>query len=102
MPPWRERPEDIPLLVESFLRDFNREHARRVTGITRGALDRLAAHAWPGNVRELENGIEGMGVLARGRHALDLSDLPDPLRDAAGAAPPPRLNGGLTAGSARA
>jgi DNA-binding NtrC family response regulator len=44
-------PRDIPLLVESFLRDFNREHARRVTGITRGALDRLAAYAWPGNVR---------------------------------------------------
>jgi DNA-binding NtrC family response regulator len=96
MPPLRERPEDIPLLVESFLREFNHEHARRVTGITRGALDRLAAHAWPGNVRELENVVEGMVVLARGRRALDLSDLPEPLREAATAAPRLELTVGMT------
>jgi len=96
MPPLRERPEDIPLLVESFLRDFNREHARRVTGITRGALDRLAAYAWPGNVRELENVIEGMVVLARGRRALDLSDMPEPLRATAMAAPRLELTVGMT------
>jgi DNA-binding NtrC family response regulator len=81
MPPLRERREDIPLLVESLLGDFDREHGRRVTGITRGALDRLTAYAWPGNVRELENAIEGMVVIARGRRALDLSDLPEWLRD---------------------
>jgi DNA-binding NtrC family response regulator len=82
MPPLRERREDIPLLVESFLGDFDRAHGRRVTGITRGVLDRMTAYAWPGNVRELENAIEGMVVIARGRRALDLSDLPEWLRNA--------------------
>jgi DNA-binding NtrC family response regulator len=96
MPPLRERREDIPLLVEGFLRDFNREHGRRVTGITRGALDRLAAYAWPGNVRELENVVEGMVVFARGRRALDLSDLPEMLRKSAGEAPRLELAVGMT------
>jgi DNA-binding NtrC family response regulator len=82
MPPLRERPEDIPLLVEAFIREFNREHGRKVTGLTRGTLDRLVRHAWPGNVRELKNTIEGMVVFAEGRRALDLSDLPDALREA--------------------
>jgi len=81
MPPLRERTEDIPLLVETFVREFNREHGRKVTGITRGVLDRLMHHAWPGNVRELKNTIEGMVVFAEGRRPLDLSDLPDHLRD---------------------
>ncbi len=81
MPPLRERPDDIPLLVEAFLREFNREHGRRVTGITRGVLDRLVHYSWPGNVRELRNMIEGMVVFAQGRRALDLSDLPDALRE---------------------
>jgi len=96
MPPLRERREDIPLLVESLLGDFNREHGRRVTGITRGALDRLIAHAWPGNVRELENAIEGMVVFARGRRALDLSDLPEWLRDLETEAPRLELAVGMT------
>ena len=96
MPPLRERREDIPLLVESFLGDFDREHGRRVTGITRGALDRLTAYAWPGNVRELENAIEGMVVIARGRRALDLSDLPEWLRHAGAGAPRLELAVGMT------
>jgi DNA-binding NtrC family response regulator len=96
MPPLRERLEDIPLLVESFLRRFNREHGRRMTGITRGALDRLAAYAWPGNVRELENVVEGMVVGGRGQKTLDLSDLPEALRDRAGEAPRLELAVGMT------
>jgi DNA-binding NtrC family response regulator len=78
----RERREDIPLLVEVFIREFNREHGRRITGITRGVLDRLLRHAWPGNVRELRNVIEGMIVFADGKRPLDLSDLPVALREA--------------------
>jgi two-component system, NtrC family, response regulator AtoC len=76
MPPLRERPEDIPLLVETFLHELNREHGRKVTGVTRGVLDRLLRYPWPGNVRELKNAIEGMVVFAEGRRALDVSDLP--------------------------
>ncbi len=81
IPALRERPDDMPLLVEVFIREFNREHGRRVTGITRGVLERLSRYPWPGNVGELKNAIEGMVVFASGRRPLDLSDLPDRLRD---------------------
>ena len=80
MPPLRDRLEDLPLLVEAFIREFNREHGRRVTGITRGALERLARHGWPGNVRELRNAVEGMVVFAERRRPLALSDLPPSIR----------------------
>jgi transcriptional regulator with PAS, ATPase and Fis domain len=96
MPPLRERREDIPLLVESFIREFNREHGRKVTGITRGALDRLLRWDWPGNVRELRNTIEGMVVFAEGRRPLDLSDLPDPLREVEGSLPRLEVAVGMT------
>ena len=82
LPPLRERPEDIPLLVDRFLREFNREHGRRVTGITRGALEQLSTYGWPGNVRALRNTIEGMVVFAEGRRPLDVSDLPQDVRNA--------------------
>jgi DNA-binding NtrC family response regulator len=81
VPPLRERLEDLPLLVERFIREFNREHGRKVAGMTRGALERLLQHPWPGNVRELRNTIEAMIVLADRRRPLDLSDLPTALRD---------------------
>ncbi|MBI5711420.1 MAG: sigma-54-dependent Fis family transcriptional regulator [Candidatus Eisenbacteria bacterium] len=96
MPPLRERPEDIPLLVERFVREFNREHGRRVAGVTRGVLDRLMRHPWPGNVRELRNTVEGMAVFARGRRALDLSDLPDRLREVESAGEKLELRVGMT------
>jgi len=80
MPALRERREDIPLLVDGFIRDFNREHGRRITGLTPGALDRLARHDWPGNVRELKTTVEGMVVAVNDRRPLDLSDLPAPVR----------------------
>jgi len=82
VPPLRERGEDLPLLVEHFLREFNREHGRRVTGITRGAMQQLSTYEWPGNVRELKNTIEGMVVFADGRRPLDVSDLPQALQNA--------------------
>jgi DNA-binding NtrC family response regulator len=96
MPPLRERREDIPLLVETFVRELNREHGRKVTGITRGVLDRLMRHAWPGNVREIKNTIEGMVVFAEGRRALDVSDLPAPLREGESAGEKLELAVGMT------
>jgi DNA-binding NtrC family response regulator len=81
LPPLRDRPEDVPLLVEVFLRELNREHGRKVTGVTRGTLERLMRHPWPGNVRQLRSTLEGMVVFAQGRRALDLSDLPPDLRE---------------------
>jgi DNA-binding NtrC family response regulator len=80
VPPLRERKEDIPLMVEAFIKELNREHGRKVTGITRGVADRLMQYDWPGNVRELKNTIEEMVVYAQGRRALEVSDLPIQLR----------------------
>lgn len=80
VPPLRDRREDLPLLVERFIQDANRAHARRIGGITQGALERLTAYGWPGNVAELRDRIEAMVLGAHGRRRLDLSDLPDSLR----------------------
>ena len=80
VPPLRERKEDIPLMVETFIRELNREHGRKVTGITRGVADRLMQYDWPGNVRELKNTIEEMVVYAQGKRPLEVSDLPIQLR----------------------
>jgi len=67
MPPLRERKEDIPLLVEHFVRRFTQEANRTVNGIRRDALDEMMLHEWPGNVRELENAIERAVVIGKER-----------------------------------
>jgi DNA-binding NtrC family response regulator len=87
LPPLRERREDIPLLVEAFIREFNEEHGKQVRGVTKGAIDILSRYAWPGNVRELKNAVEGMVLFAAAGHLLGVDDLPDTLRDSAAAAP---------------
>jgi DNA-binding NtrC family response regulator len=66
LPPLRDRPEDIPLLVHEFIREFSREHQREFKGIAPDAMDILVRHDWPGNVRELRNLVESMVVLAPG------------------------------------
>ena len=81
VPPLRERRDDIPLLIEHFLRELGRAHHRRVRGVTHGVLERLQQHSWPGNVRELRDTLEGMVLSAPGGRPLDLADLPQPLRD---------------------
>ena len=58
LPPLRERKEDIPPLVEYFLKKFNLQMKKEVEGLTAAAMQRLMLHDWPGNVRELENTIE--------------------------------------------
>lgn len=65
LPPLRERREDIPLLIESFLKEFNRSYRRRVSGFTQEALSMLLRHAWPGNIRELKNCVERCCLLTR-------------------------------------
>ena len=66
LPPLRERAEDIPLLVEHFVRKYAAELRKNALGFTPGALHRLAAYAWPGNVRELENVVYEAMVMAEG------------------------------------
>ena len=76
LPPLRERREDIPLLVEQFLRNASARTGRPTT-IAPDALAALAEYRWPGNVRELENTIERLVVFTRGRITMD--DLPEAL-----------------------
>src|SRR5882724_8610309 len=76
LPPLRQRKEDIPLLVEFFLKKYAEENERQVRRITPEALRPLIAYSWPGNVRELENVIERAVVLSSGPEiSMDL--LPD-------------------------
>ncbi|MGE3165664.1 MAG: sigma-54-dependent transcriptional regulator [Planctomycetota bacterium] len=63
IPPLRERIEDIPALVDRFLRKCNERLQTRVVGVTPAVLEAFEAYSWPGNVRELENCIERMVVL---------------------------------------
>jgi len=75
VPPLRERREDVPRLVEHFVRKFARESHRDVRGVSAGALDALTRYDWPGNVRELENVIHRAVVLAGGP-VVHLQDVP--------------------------
>jgi len=75
VPPLRERREDIPLLVEHFVRKTARECHRDVRGVSAGALEVLTRYDWPGNVRELENVMHRAVVLAQS-HVIQLQDVP--------------------------
>ncbi len=77
VPPLRDRRDDIPLLVEQFLRNACARTGRQAT-IAPAALDALTRHRWPGNVRELENTIERLVVFSRGG-CIELEDLPPAL-----------------------
>ncbi len=67
VPPLRQRPEDIPVLVAHFVRKHCRELGRPVLEVSRATMGNLQAHTWPGNVRELENVIERAVILSRGK-----------------------------------
>jgi two-component system, NtrC family, nitrogen regulation response regulator NtrX len=64
--PLRERPGDVPLLVEHFLRRNQRRHGLKPPRLTPPAMEALARHSWPGNVRELANILERVGILHAG------------------------------------
>ncbi len=82
LPPLRKRPEDIPLLIAHFLKEFSEKNNKPVEDITPETLAILTAYQWPGNVRELRNVIERMVVLSRSPR-LTVRDLPAALRGAA-------------------
>jgi len=79
IPSLARRREDIPLLQRHFLEKYAKRYKKNITGITRRAQTRLAAHSWPGNVRELENSISSACIMATGP-AIDIADLPEMLR----------------------
>jgi formate hydrogenlyase transcriptional activator len=65
VPPLRERPDDIPLLVAHFIRKFTERYGKAITHVPEDLIEALQLQAWPGNVRELENVIERAMILAR-------------------------------------
>ncbi len=70
LPPLRKRKEDIPGLVDYFLRNFNRDLRKNIVDLSPEAMDRLTSYPWPGNVRELENVIKRACVLCKGSRIL--------------------------------
>ncbi len=88
LPSLRQRPEDIPLLVNHFVERFNDQLGRHVTRVAPQLLALLRELPWPGNVRELRNVVENM-VLFAGKDELTLGDLPPEFRAGAGLAPVP-------------
>ncbi|MCB9727683.1 MAG: sigma-54-dependent Fis family transcriptional regulator [Deltaproteobacteria bacterium] len=89
VPPLRDRPQDVPLLVDHFLRHFNRRMPRPVEGISEEALQAMQRYEWPGNVRELRNVIERILILERDATIIRRDHLPPEIRRRAGQAAVP-------------
>ncbi|NPV69342.1 MAG: sigma-54-dependent Fis family transcriptional regulator [Firmicutes bacterium] len=81
MPALRERPEDIAVLTNHFLKDLTGRLGKRALELEAGVMEILLAYTWPGNVRELENTLERAACLAN--DVIRMEHLPDPLRVAA-------------------
>ena len=79
VPPLRERKDDLPLMIASFLGEFARENGKKVDGIDPKARSALYAYDWPGNVRQLRNCIESAVVMTSGP-LISLDDLPPSIR----------------------
>ncbi|HVC98714.1 MAG TPA: helix-turn-helix domain-containing protein, partial [Pirellulales bacterium] len=77
-----ERSQDIPLLIEHFIRQFAKRHEKSIKSLSTAARRRLMSYNWPGNVRELRNAIESM-VVVDADGVLDIDDLPRELAESA-------------------
>lgn len=74
VPPLRERPDDIPLLADHFLRKYSEKYNKSVEGFTQTALSAMFSYRWPGNVRELESAVERAVLLCKADH-IEVNDL---------------------------
>jgi two-component system nitrogen regulation response regulator NtrX len=79
VPPLRDRPEDIPVLVRHYMDHVSRENNVRPKRISQAALDALVRYRWKGNIRELRNTIERLHIMTSA-DTIDVADLPDPVR----------------------
>jgi two-component system, NtrC family, response regulator HydG len=86
LPPLRERPQDLPLLIEHFIEENRFKTGKDITGISNEAMDRLISYSWPGNIRELLNAVEYAFVVCRQAY-IDERHLPEALKNGK----PPRL-----------
>jgi DNA-binding NtrC family response regulator len=93
VPPVRDRPEDLPLLIRHFLERFTKQYGKELAGISEEAREALRAHPWPGNVRELENEIERAVVMTPNGGVIGSAVLSDEVRSPQ--APPPEAGVGL-------
>jgi two-component system nitrogen regulation response regulator GlnG len=94
LPPLRERSEDLPVLVDHYLRRFSRELGRDVQEIAPEALERLRSYSWPGNIRELQSVLKQALLRASGSVLLP-AFLPEPLASPPSSLSPPEENPGL-------
>jgi DNA-binding NtrC family response regulator len=87
--PLRQRLQDIPILVQDFIRHHRLAAEKQITNISPRAMSQLVRYHWPGNVRELQNVLEKAMVLAKGRtiESVDVGDLELPLMPAAECSP---------------
>jgi DNA-binding NtrC family response regulator len=84
LPPLRERKEDIPELVNFFIRKYNQEFGKRIKGIEENALKALSEYHWPGNIRQLESVIE-RALLMTEFSFINIKDIKSELRSSLGA-----------------
>jgi Nif-specific regulatory protein len=76
LPSLRERKDDIPLLVDFFIKKFNKVYNKTIIGIDKKVEDAFMSHDWPGNIRELENTMERATIMSQG-NLVDISLIPD-------------------------
>src|SRR3954466_7134592 len=93
VPPLRERPEDIPLLIKHYLDTLSRENNQKPKRMTPAAVEAMKRYRWRGNIRELRNTVERL-IIMSGTDVIDVPDLPDVIRSERSAARP------IVAGSA--
>jgi nitrogen regulation protein NR(I) len=79
LPPLRKRRDDVALLIDHFITEYNPKLRRSITAVSPGALSKLLNYNWPGNIRELENTIQRTMVMASG-NTITEADLPPTLR----------------------
>jgi DNA-binding NtrC family response regulator len=97
LPPLRQRKDDLPLLIQSFITEFNSRNNKRVSAVEPAAMKVLEQYNWPGNVRELRNVVERAVILSSGDF-LELKHLPPYVSDVPAPAPPPTGGSALTPG----
>jgi DNA-binding NtrC family response regulator len=95
LPPLRQRREDIPLLVATFLQQLNQEHGRNVQEVSLDAMDALQSYHWPGNVRQLRNVLEGIVVVSH-KEVIDVAGLPLDIQGSKAHEAIPRFRPGIT------
>ena len=89
LPPLRERKEDIPLLISSFIRRLNIKTGKKITGVSHDAMEAFMEYHWPGNIRELKNAMEYSFVTTEGP-AIQPNHLPKKITTPKRRSPPPK------------